>query len=399
MQYQVVLKCCNISLKYKIFGSCKKQNINHIKNNSINNPNFSRTINSDFSRTLRRRVNIYFKTNNTARNANTSMVVKTVIMLALFFVPLAILCTGMVTQTWLLFLLYILSGFGMSGIGMGVMHDAIHGSYSKNKKINRLLGYSFNLIGGNSSIWRIQHNMLHHTYTNIDHHDDDLNSPFFLRFSPHAKHYWVHQFQHIYIWFFYGISTISWITSKDFVRLNRYRDMGFFDKKNEYEKTLVSMIAWKLLYYSYAIVIPMIMLPQSWGIILLAFLSMHFVTGMLVSIVFQIAHIMPSTDFPLPDNKGMMKDDWYGHQFATTSNFSPKSKILFWLIGGLNYQVEHHVLPDVCHVHYKNLTNIVADTAKEYGMPYHVKKNLFQAIGDHIKMLRSLGVKPEVNVA
>ncbi len=326
------------------------------------------------------------------------MVIKTVIMIALFFVPLAILSTGMVTQTWLLFCLYILSGFGMSGIGMGVMHDAIHGSYSKNKKINQILGYTFNLIGANSAIWRIQHNMLHHTYTNIDHHDDDLNSPFFLRFSPHAKYYWVHQFQHIYIWFFYGISTISWITTKDFVRLKRYRAMGFFDKKHEYEKTLASMTAWKLLYYSYAIVIPMIMLPQSWWVILLAFLSMHFVTGMLVSIVFQIAHIMPSNDFPLPDNKGMMKDDWYSHQFATTTNFSPKSKILFWLIGGLNYQVEHHVLPDVCHVHYKKLTAIVADTAKEYGMPYHIKKNLFEAIGDHIKMLRTLGEKPDVTV-
>ena len=327
------------------------------------------------------------------------MVVKTVIMLALFFIPLLTLGSGMVTNVGMLFSLYILSGLGMAGIGMGVMHDAIHGSYSKNKKINTLLGYTFNLIGANATVWKIQHNVLHHTYTSIDHADDDLNAPFFLRFSPHAKHYWVHQFQHIYIWFFYGISTISWITTKDFVRIKRYKEMGFLNQKNEYEKALISMTAWKLFYYSYALVLPMIMLPFAWWLILLAFISMHFVTGLLVSIVFQIAHIMPVNDFPLPDENGLINDNWYGHQFATTSNFSPNSKILFWLIGGLNYQVEHHVLPDVCHVHYKNLTNIVADTAKEYGMPYHVKKNLFQAIGDHIKMLRSLGVKPEVNVA
>tara|TARA_R110000764_G_scaffold213045_2_gene299421 strand:- start:588 stop:1019 length:432 start_codon:yes stop_codon:yes gene_type:complete len=137
----------------------------------------------------------------------------------------------------------------------------------------------------------------------------------------------------------------------------------------------------------------MIMLPFSWWVILLAFLSMHFVTGMLVSIVFQIAHIMPVTEFPLPNEKGIMKDDWYGHQFATTSNFSPNSKLLFWLIGGLNYQVEHHVLPDVCHVHYKDLTKIVSETALEYGMPYHVKKSIGHAIWDHTKMLRMLGKK------
>lgn len=286
----------------------------------------------------------------------------------------------------------------MAGIGMGVMHDAIHGSYSKNKKINTFLGYSFNLIGGNADVWRIQHNILHHTYTNIDHADDDLNAPFFLRFSPHAKHYWVHQFQHIYIWFFYSISTISWITTKDFVRLKRYSDMGFVNKKNEYEKTLASLIAWKILYYSYALVLPMIMLPFTWPTILFAFLCMHFVTGFLVSIVFQIAHIMPANEFPLPNNEGMMKDDWYGHQFATTTNFSPKSKLLFWLIGGLNYQVEHHVLPDVCHVHYKDLTKIVSETAKEFGMPYHVKKSMFHAIWDHTKMLRMLGQKQTVSV-
>lgn len=299
----------------------------------------------------------------------------------------------MVTTVPFLFLLYIISGLGMAGIGMGVMHDAIHGSYSKNKKINTLLGYTFNLIGANATIWRIQHNVLHHTYTNIDAADDDLNAPFFLRFSPHAKHYWIHQFQHIYIWFFYSISTLSWITTKDFVRLKRYRDMGFLDKKNEYEKTLISMTAWKLLYYSYALVLPMIMVPQTWWFILLAFLCMHFVTGILVSVVFQIAHIMPATDFPLPSTTGMMQDDWYGHQFATTSNFSPKSNLLFWLVGGLNYQVEHHVLPDVCHVHYKNLTKIVSETANEYGMPYHVKKSVMHAIWDHTKMLRSLGKK------
>jgi len=158
------------------------------------------------------------------------------------------------------------------------------------------------------------------------------------------------------------------------------------------------MTAWKLMYYSYALILPMIMVPLSWWIILLAFLSMHVITGLMVSAVFQIAHIMPETDFPLPNEKGMMKNECYRHQFATTSNFSPKSKLLFWLIGGLNYQVEHHVLPDVCHVHYKKLTNIVSETAKEFGMPYHVKKSIFQALKDHTKMLRMLGKKPIVGI-
>ncbi|MGB5647980.1 MAG: acyl-CoA desaturase [Muriicola sp.] len=362
------------------------------------NPTFSRTRDNDFAKALRNRVNTYFKTNNISRNANKRMVIKTVIMMSLFFVPLILLGSGLVTSVWMLFALYILCGFGMSGIGMGVMHDAIHGSYSKNKTINKLLGYSFNMIGANAKVWKIQHNVLHHTYTNIDQADDDLNAPFFLRFSPHAKHYWAHQFQHIYIWFFYGISTISWITTKDYVRLKRYKDMGFFSKKNEYAKTLVTMTAWKILYYTYALVLPMIMVPQAWWIILLAFLSMHFVTGLLVSTVFQIAHIMPATEFPLPNEENAMKEDWYTHQLVTTTNFAPKNKLLFWLIGGLNFQVEHHVLPDVCHIHYREMAKIVSETAKEYGIPYHVKKSMGHAILAHVKMLRDLGNKPMVPV-
>ncbi|MBP93938.1 MAG: acyl-CoA desaturase [Flavobacteriaceae bacterium] len=357
----------------------------------MENPKFSRIADNDFSKTLRRRVNLHFKAKNISKKANTTMVVKTIVMMTLFFMPLILLSTGLVSSTWLLFTLYIICGFGMSGIGMGVMHDAIHGSYSKNKTINKLLGYTFNMIGANSTIWKIQHNVLHHTFTNIDHADDDINTPFFLRFSPNDTHHKSQKYQHIYIWFFYGISTLFWITAKDFVRLKRYKNLGLLNHNQNFQTEIVKMISWKLFYYSYALVLPMIMVPLPWWVILLGFLSMHLVTGIMVSVVFQIAHIMPATDFPLPNDEGMMTNEWYRHQFATTSNFAPKSKLLFWLIGGLNYQVEHHVLPDICHVHYKVLSPIVSQTAKEFGMTYHVKKSILHAIIDHTRMLRSLG--------
>jgi len=362
----------------------------------IDTPKFSKTNKAEFPKVLRNRVNAYFKTNNISRHANSSMIIKTVLMLSLFFIPLLIINIGIVTAPWQLFALYILSGLGMAGIGMGIMHDAIHGSYSSSKKVNKILSYSFNLIGANATVWRIQHNDLHHTYTNIEHADDDINAPFFLRFSPHAKKYWSHKFQHIYIWFFYGLATISWVTTKDFVRLNRFHKMGFLNKKNEFRNALSSMIGWKLLYYSYALVIPMITVQFSWWIILLAFLSMHFVTGILISIVFQVAHIIPDAEFPLPDENGFIGNDWHTHQFATTSNFSPKSGLFSWLIGGLNYQVEHHLLPGICHVHYKPLSKIVAETAQEFDIPYHTKKTFFTAIWHHLKMLQQLGNSPSV---
>ncbi len=167
--------------------------------------------------------------------------------------------------------------------------------------------------------------------------------------------------------------------------------MGFFNEKNEFRNGIFSIIGWKLLYYSYALIIPIIIVPFPWWLVLLAFISMHFVTGLLISIVFQVAHIIPSSEFPLPDENGLIADDWYTHQFATTSNFSPRSRLLTWLIGGLNYQIEHHLLPGVCHVHYMELSKIVVSTAEEYGMPYHSKRSFVSAIWAHTKMLRQLG--------
>lgn len=322
---------------------------------------------------------------------NGSMVFKTICMLSLFSIPLIIINTGIVTSVWLLFLLFIVSGLGMAGIGMGIMHDAIHGSYSKNRTVNKYMGYTMNLIGANSNIWKIQHNVLHHTYTNINEADHDIKTPFFLRFSPHTKRYWIHRFQHFYVWFFYGLSTMSWVTAKDFIQAVRYKKMGFFKGKGEFRKEILKISGWKVLYYAYALVLPLIMVPLAPWIIIIAFLTMHFVVGVLISIVFQTAHVMPSTEFPLPDENGLIANDWTIHQLATTTNFSPRNRFFSWLIGGLNYQVEHHLLPNICHVHYREVSRIVSETAKEYGIPYHTKKTFVAAIWDHIKMLRQLG--------
>lgn len=348
---------------------------------------------------MRTRVQDYFQTNGIEKHANNSMITKTVLMLSLFFIPLLLINLGIITQTWILFFLYIASGLGMAGIGMGVAHDAIHGSYSKHKRMNTIIGYTFNMIGANATVWKIQHNVLHHSYTNIDGADDDINAPFFLRFSPHAEKNWLHKYQHIYVWFFYGLATLSWVTTKDFVRVFRYRDMGMFKRKNEFRNALANIVGWKVIYYSYALVVPLLVINLPWYIIVLAFLSMHFVTGLLISIVFQISHITPDATFPSPDENGQMTDSWYKHQLATTANFSPRGGLFSWLIGGLNYQVEHHCLPSVCHVHYKGLSKILGATAKEYDMPYHTHLTFLVALKEHAIMLKKLGNMPQIKEA
>lgn len=352
---------------------------------------FTKTAGADFSSTLSQRVNEYFAQNNLSKYGNGKMIIKTIVMLMFFAIPLVIINTGIITTPGLLFILYAVSGLGMAGIGMGIMHDAIHGSYARNRTVNKWLGYTMNLIGANAAVWKIQHNVLHHTYTNIHEADDDINAPLILRFSPHAKRYWIHRFQFLYVWVFYGLSTVSWVTTKDFIRINRYRKLGFFSKKGEFRRELFKMLGWKLLYYGFALVLPLIVVPLAPWIIILAFFSMHFITGLCISLVFQTAHIMQETSFPEPGEDDHIRNDWSVHQLATTTNFAPRSRIFSWLIGGLNYQVEHHLMPHVCHVHYRKLAPIVKKTAQEFGVPYLSKPTFIHALWDHTKMLYQLG--------
>lgn len=364
----------------------------------MKNLRFSTSTPSEFSVTLKKRVNEYFKNNNKSKYGNYSMLIKSIFMLSLFFIPLAAIIFGDITNLWQLFSLYIISGFGMAGVGMGVMHDAIHGSYSKNKTINKLASKTLNLIGAYDTVWKIQHNVLHHTYTNIEGADEDINTPFFLRFSPHVKKNALHKFQFLYTWFFYGLSTMSWITSKDFINLKKYFNMGLIKDKKEYRKEFYKIILWKIIYYSYALVMPILMTSFPVWMVVVAFLTMHFVTGLSISLVFQTAHVMPNTQFPLQNNDNTIENDRFIHQMETTSNFSPKSRFFSWFIGGLNHQIEHHLFPNICHIHYRKISKIIKQTSEEYNIPYLYKKTFVGAIWSHLKMLHYLG-RVELQVA
>lgn len=324
------------------------------------------------------------------------MILKTIVLLSLYLVPYSLVIFGVAETTFQLFACFILAGLGMAGVGMGVMHDANHGSYSKNPKVNKWLGYTLNLVGANATVWKIQHNVLHHSFTNIDEHDDDINAPFFLRFSPNAEKNNLHKFQHFYAWFFYSLSTLSWITVKDFMRLSKYHKMGLVKGKNAYRNTVWKLIGWKLGYFMVALGLPLIFAPFPAWQILLAYVAMHAVTGFVITLIFQTAHVVPEADFPLPDEEGIVEGERMLHQLATTCNFAPKSRFLAWYIGGLNYQIEHHLFPDICHVHYREISKIVKATAEEYQIPYYSKPNFIRAVFDHFKMLYLLGNSPKM---
>ena len=353
---------------------------------------FAKELDTDFVTVLKSRVRDYFETNNISRFGNGQMVRKTIFMLALYFTPFLTMLLLPASTGWMVLMLFTIMGLGKAGIGLAVMHDANHGAYSDNKHVNKWLGQLLDLVGGSALTWKVQHNVLHHSFTNIDGMDEDIAPPRVLRFSPHQKRYKIHRLQHIYAWFFYGLMTFSWITVKDFRQLIKYHRMGLTKaQKKSLGRMLIELILGKVVYYGYALVLPMVVLPVSWGYVLLGFFIMHFLAGLLLASVFQPAHVMPTTEYPLPNDEGKMENNWAIHQLLTTTNFAPGSRIFSWFVGGLNYQIEHHLFPNVCHVHYKQLSRIVQQTAKEYGLPYHTQKTFLGAIYQHATMLRNLG--------
>jgi linoleoyl-CoA desaturase len=347
----------------------------------------------DFITVLRKRVQEYFEQKKISRYGNWKMVVKTIFMINLYLVPFAVILFGNVTAWWANLILWLLMGLGMSGIGLSIMHDANHDAYSRNKYVNKFLGYIINLVGGSSVTWRLQHNVLHHTFTNVSGLDEDIRSPGgMMRFSPHEEKKGFYRFQFIYAWFLYGLMTISWFTTKDYAQMIRYRKKGLTKlMKRPFPVLFTRMVAAKIVYMFLFLALPLWIAPASWWITLIGFTAMHYLSGLILAMIFQPAHVVPETVYPMPDDSGNMENNWAVHQLLTTTNFAPKSQVFSWFVGGLNYQIEHHLFPNICHVHYKGISEIVKKTAHEFNLPYHSQPTFAAALINHGKLLYRLG--------
>lgn len=356
----------------------------------MTNTNLTSTESREFFKILNKRVNQYFKTTGKKKQANVNMKLKTVFMLSIYFLPFVLIFIP-VSNEWLKLILWSVMGFGLAGIGFSVMHDANHSSYSNNQKTNRYLGFLLDFLGGYYLNWKIQHNILHHTFTNIDGHDHDIESAF-LRLSPEQEKSKKFRFQLFYAPFLYALMTIYWITGKDFADLKKYEEMGLLkSQKKTYKKALNQLIINKIMYYAVILGLPFLLSPTPWYIIVLGFFIMHFIAGLTLALVFQTAHVVNETSFSPNEEKKSAIDRWAAHQLQTTANFSKNSRVFSWYIGGLNYQIEHHLFPNICHIHYKKIAPIVQETAKEFGLPYHQHKSFYHALRSHFSLLNKLG--------
>ncbi|MGZ3865649.1 MAG: fatty acid desaturase family protein [Bacteroidia bacterium] len=352
-----------------------------------------------FYATLNKRVDAYFKEKKISKNANATMVFKTVALLGIYLAPLVIFL-------WLnpgfgvSMLLWAISGFGLAGVGMSVMHDANHGAYSSSKTINYFLGVTLNLLGGSVFNWKLQHNLLHHTFTNIHTLDEDIDDKVILRFSPHTEVKKHHKFQWVYAFLFYCILTLYWVLLKDFIQFARYTRKGVNKQtKGQNRITVLKMVLMKIIYLFCMLVVPTLFLHIGAGKVVCGFLIMHCVAGFVLTTVFQLAHTVEGTTHPLPNETGVVENDWAIHQMNTTVNFSRKNRLISWYVGGLNFQVEHHLFPSISHIHYPAIAEITKTTAEEFGVPYLENRTLWDALRSHIATLQRFGKLPDINEA
>ncbi|MFO0505596.1 MAG: fatty acid desaturase family protein, partial [Chryseotalea sp.] len=272
----------------------------------------------DFANTLNLRVNQYFKNNNISKYGNIEMYTKTLFMFTLYFTPYTLILTQVVTNPIGMFALIFLMGLGLAGIGLSVMHDANHGAYSSKNWVNKLFGYSLNLVGANSFNWRVQHNVLHHTYTNVHDHDEDISPRGVLRLCPSTPAKGIHKFQHIYAWFLYSLMTIVWLFFKDFVRIIRYNDADLIkSQKTNIVKEWIILVGTKVFYIGYIFVLPLLVTSLVWWQVALGIVLMHLVAGFILAIIFQPAHVAEGTEFPVADDKNVLANNWAVHQLLT----------------------------------------------------------------------------------
>jgi linoleoyl-CoA desaturase len=343
-----------------------------------------------FGIAVRQNVNAYFKENNLSTKGNVAMFIKTSTLVVLYLAPFIVLLTVQM-DLWAAILLIIVMGVGEAGIGMSVMHDAAHGAFSDKEWVNTLLASTMYLLGSNTINWKIQHNLLHHTYTNIYGFDQDIETKAVIRLCDHAPLKKFHKLQFIYAFFFYGMMTLSKLVT-DFGQLREFNHAGLTNLQNANPKTeMGKLVISKIIYVAVIIGLPIVFTDFTWWQVLIGFSILHITAGMIMSTIFQMAHVVEGTQQPVPDAQGMIHNEWAVHELLATSDFARNNLFLNWYVGGLNFQIEHHLFPKICHIHYRKIAPIVESTAKEFGYTYNLKQSFLKAFISHVRRLKQLG--------
>ncbi len=343
--------------------------------------------NANFFGEIKGKVENYFCSNKVYRSGNYKIYIKSILFMSVLLLSYSTIIF-LTVPVGVLACLYILLGMVFAGIGFNIMHDGGHGSYSQKNWLNKIAGYSLNLMGGNIFLWKIKHNYNHHTYTNIKGMDDDIDIDPWMRTHSTQPNHWYHRYQHIYALALYGLTHFNWVFVSD---LKSYFSKKIGSTKLPNMNLKEHFIFWisKAVFVSLLLIIPIVQIGF-WKAII-GFTIMSFVCGCILGTTFQLAHLVEGTEFPIPsENSNKIEKNWALHQIATTANFATKNKFIFWFTGGLNFQVVHHLFPRLSHIHYPEINKIIRDTCRKYNIIYTEHSGFWSALHSHFLFLKGM---------
>jgi linoleoyl-CoA desaturase len=358
-------------------------------NSSLPRPRVRFERDDGFHAALKARAAAYFEATGRARSGGPAMYTKTGVILAWFSTSYAALLLLGGASAWIAVALVLSLALATAGIGFSVMHDANHGAYARSRSVNRAWGLTLDFVGASSYLWRFKHNVQHHTYANVDGMDADIAAGPFLRLAESQPLRGVHRWQHLYAWVLYGVLAVKWWFVDDAVDVARGR-IGQLPFPRPRGGELVAFLAGKAVFVTWALVVPALVFRSAWVVPL--FLLGAFTLGVVLSTVFQLAHAVPDAAFhAVGAGDHRMPTGFAEHQVRATVDFAPSNRLLGWYVGGLNFQIEHHLFPDVCHVHYPALARIVEATCRAHGIPHRTAPTLRAAVAGHHRYLQALG--------
>ena len=348
-----------------------------------------------FIRELRRRVDQYFEQTGKRKRDCARMYFKTATIIA-WFAGAYLTLLFFAHSWWIIVPLAVVLGLAMAAIGFNIQHDGSHKGYSRHQWVNKIMALTLDLMGGSSYLWNWKHNSIHHTSPNVNGHDDDINIGVLGRLSPEQPHYPFHRLQGIYLWLLYGFLAIKWHLYDDFFDI-AVGKIGHHKIPRPKGMDLVTLIGGKIAFFSLAFVIPMLMHP--WWAVLGVYAMAAYVCGVVLSVVFQLAHCVEEAEFPVAvvsaDGKNARLDsEWAVHQVQTTVDFARGNRFIGWFVGGLNFQIEHHLFHKICHIHYPAISKVIEETCHEFGVKYTAHKTFFAALASHYRWLELMGRPP-----
>lgn len=352
-------------------------------------PKFPRKDEAPFYKEIQKRVNTYFKETGKSKKGDVRLYIKTFVLAGAFLAGYLFLTVGTPAFS-IAWMVWIMLGVLTAGIGFNIMHDGAHGSYSKRNWINELAAHSANFVGASVLFWKTKHNVVHHTYTNIDGLDDDIETGGLLRMAPSQAYKRIHRFQHRYFPLIYAMLFIYWVIWTDYEKYFSQK-VGTVPMQPMTFWQHFGFWAWKLFHVGAFFVLPIIQLGFfPW---LAGFAMMVVAAGVTLAMVFQLAHVVEETHFADMRHESTFESpvEWAIHQVKTTANFATNSRFITWFLGGLNFQIEHHLFPKISHVHYPDISKIVREVCDEFQLTYNDLGSFASAVQSHVRQLKNLG--------